>query len=268
MSESGCHSAAWIRGFFISLVVLLSACSDDDKQVTAQQQTNISNQTIPADTIQRREPSGQRPPFSQLVLNKISIDYPFSPNKDFTAFIKRISKQADNKNIKGLQNNLSPQFNCQGLSCQEGSPIAEQFENIVTSLSKQPWKDLTNIIDAKYYQQINGSVCGPANFVFNGDKQDQTTSKGWGYINGKNVRLRKQASTKAAIVTHISHSAAKQVSPNISIKNGLKWVEVQTLKGQHGFVAAKYFLPLKSKQLCYQQISGKWMISGFRASVN
>ena len=267
MRESGCHSAAWIRGFFIVFLIFLSACSDDEKQ-SATQQANTFSQNSSVNIIQRSEPKLQRPPFSQLILDKISIDYPYTPTRDFKDFIKKIRGYAQRKNIRALQNSLSPLFHCQGLSCKEGAPIAEQFETIITSLEKQPWKQLVKIIDTKYYQQINGGICGPANFIFNGDGQDKTTTKGWGYINGKSVRLRKKASIRAPIVTHISHNAVRQLSPINRAKKGMTWVEVETLKGQKGFVAEKYFLPLKSKQMCYQQMLGEWKISGFRDAIN
>ena len=268
MRDNGCHSAAWISGFFISSAIFLSACSDDENKPATPQQTNTFTQTFPTNVIQRSETTPQRPPFSQLILNKVSIDYPYTPTKDFKKFIKQISVYAHRKNIKALQNTLSPQFHCQGLTCKDGSPIAEQFKTIVTSLGKKPWKHLAKIIDTQYYQQINGSICGPANFIFNGNKQDKTATKGWGYINGKDVRLRKQASTRATVITHISHNAARQLSPINRTKQKIQWVEVETLKGQRGFVAEKYFLPLKSKQLCYQQMMGEWKISGFRDAIN
>lgn len=269
MRESGCHSAARIRGFFIIFTIFLSACSDDDKTVTSQQAMNAFTQTPPVNVIQRSIAKPQRPPFSQLIINnKISIDYPYTPTTDFKNFTRLISLYAHRKNSRALKNVLSPQFHCQGLICKEGAPIAEQFEIIISRLGKQPWKYLEKIIDTKYYQQINGSICGPANFIFNGSGQDKTATKGWGYVNGKNVRLRKQASTRATVITHISHSAVKQLSPIQRTKHKIQWVEVETLKGKKGFIAEKYFLALKSKQLCYQQMGGEWKISAFRDAIN
>ena len=268
MKDNGRHSAAWISGFFISFTILLSACSEDENKIATQQKTNTFIQLPPVDVIQRGEPKPLRPPFSQLILNKVSIDYPYTPTKDFNHFIKKIRTYAHKKNSKALQNTLSPQFHCQGLACQVGSPIAEQFRTIVTGLGKQPWTHLEKIIDTQYYQQINGNICGPANFIFNGKGQDKTATKGWGYINGKNVRLRKQANTRATVITHISHHAVKQLSPINQTKQGIQWVEVETIKGQKGFVAEKYFSPLKSKQMCYQQMMGEWKISGFRDTIH
>ncbi len=272
MSESGCQPAAWIRGIliFISSILFLSACSDDDQAVAPQTQQldRQSSQGLNSNVIQRAEIKKQHPPFSQLILGNISIDYPYSPSRDFKLFIKKISRQASLKNFLALQNNVSPLFNCTGKSCKEGYPIAEQFIAIIASLGKHPEKALKNMIDTKYYQQINGNICGPANFVFNGAEQDRTSSQGWGYINGKSVRLRKKASVRSGIITHLSHTPARQISAIMPIKKGMQWVNIETLKGQKGFVAKKYFLPLKSKQMCYQKIAGEWKISAFRDPTN
>ncbi|MCK5812674.1 MAG: hypothetical protein KAH03_00380 [Cocleimonas sp.] len=266
MSNKERHCAAWIRGFFISFALLLSSCSGKDNPATTQESTPSLPQASQAS--QASEDSKQRskrPPFSQLILKKISIDYPYTPERRFISYINKLRARIDNKNMRTMQGELSPHFICLGPACTEGLPIAQQFESLVTGLGDEYWKSLLKIVKTKHYQQVNGHICGPARANYIGENQDQVVGKNWGYINGKNVRLRKHANTKASIVSHLSHNAVKLLSTQKSKKRGRQWLEVETLKGQRGFIVKKYFLMLNPQQICYQEIAGEWKISGFRS---
>jgi hypothetical protein len=259
MNKKGCYCAAWIRGFLICVVLLLSACSDKENNIEAtQSQINSVDE-------QQKQQVSKKPPFSQLVLDKISIDYPYTPESNFIAFIRKLSARIDNKNMRGMLGELSSRFICQSPICKEGLPIDQQFDNIVKSLGAAPWESLLKIVDTKHYQQVNGHICGPASAQFTGDGRDQAVGKGWGYINATNVRLRKMPTTKSNIITHLSQDAVRLVSAKKVKKQGLQWIEVETLKGQKGFIAEKFFLILTPSQICYQQEMGEWKISGFRS---
>ena len=260
MNEIGCHRAAWIRGvFFVSLLVL-SACSDKDEQTSI---VAVEQPTIEAIPPQKHQPQVERPPFSQLIIDKLAIDYPYTPTKEFTAFIKKLSARIDNQNIRALKSDLAPVFSCQGASCEAGLPISEQFHSVVASLGSKPWEQLKEIVDTKYYQQIDGQICGPARATLISGAENMSQAN-WGYITGKKVRLRKQPSTKASIIGHLTHEAVKQTTARTITKNGIHWLEVETALGKKGFVSSKYFHQLKSKQMCYQELAGEWKISGFR----
>lgn len=264
MIDIGCHCAAWIRGIFFVSLLTLSACSEKDEtaKVAAVEQPPFNAQVV--DEI---KPFAKRPPFSQLVIDKITIDYPYTPTNDFKAFIKKLSTRIDNENIKALKAELAPVFNCKGLACESGLPISEHFHSIVASLGKNPWPKLKNIVDTKYYQLISGGVCGPARATFN-DGRDSQSQGNWGYITGKKVRLRQQPSTKSTIVTHLSHEAVQQSSTRSISKGGIHWLKIETATGKKGFVAAKYFQLMNPKQICYQDVAGEWKISGFRDNRN
>ena len=258
MNKKGCHCAARISGFFICIVLLLSACSENNTD-TAQSQTNS------ADDQQKNQQSLPKLPFNQLVLDKISIDYPYAPDNSFIAFISKLRARIDNKNMRGMLGELSSRFICQSSACKKGFPIDQQFENIVKGLGATPWDSLLAMVDTKHYQQINGHICGPASAHFTGEGRDQAVGKGWGYINATDVRLRKKPTTKSGIITHLTQDAVRLVSTKKIAKQGLQWIQVETLKGQKGFIAEKFFLMLTPPQICYQQAMGEWKISGFRA---
>jgi hypothetical protein len=135
----------------------------------------------------------------------------------------------------------------------------------MASLEGNAWKGLLKMIDTKHYQQVNGHICGPANANFTGDGREEVVGKGWGYVNGKDVRLRKRPSTRSGIVTHLTQDAVKLVSEEKIKKQGLNWMEVKTLQGKKGFIADKFFLMLTPPQICYQQGIDEWKISGFRS---
>ena len=260
MNKKGCHCAAWISGFLICIALLLSACSDKENNTdSAQSQARL------ADNQQQDQQPLRKLPFKQLLLDKISIDYPYAPDNSFTAFIRKLRARIDNKNMRGMLGELSSRFICQSPICKQGLPINQQFENIVTSLGVAPWKRLLKIIDTKHYQQINGHICGPASAHFTDDGREQVVGKGWGYINATDVRLRKKPTTKSGIITHLTQDAVRLVSAKKVKQQGLQWIEVETLKGQKGFIAEKFFLMLTPPQICFQQIMGEWKISGFRS---
>jgi hypothetical protein len=258
MNKKGCHCAARISGFFIFIVLLLSACSENNTDI-AQLQTNS------ADDQQKNQQPLRKLPFNQLVLDKISIDYPYAPDNSFTAFIRKLRARIDNKNMRGMLGELSSRFICQSSACKKGFPIDQQFENIVKGLGAAPWDSLLKMVDTKHYQQINGHICGPASAHFTGEGRDQAVGKGWGYINATDVRLRKKPTTKSSIITHLTQDAVRLISTKKVAKQGLLWIEVETLKGQKGFIAEKFFLMLTPPQICYQQVMGEWKISGFRS---
>lgn len=256
----GRNDAAWVRGFFLSiLLLLLNACSDKENIATSEEVINVSKSST-------KDPSlPTTPPFNQLILEKISIDYPYTADPSFTAFIRKLRARIDNKNMRAMFGELSPHFICQSSACQKGLPIAQQFEGIVLGLSETPWKNLLTIIDTKHYQQVNGHICGPASANFIGEGRENIVGNDWGYINAKNLRLRKQPSTRAKIITHLTYDAVRLLSTKKVKKQGLQWLEVETLTGQRGFVADKFFLMLNPPQICYQQVVGEWKISGFRS---
>ncbi len=260
MNKKGCHCAARISGFFICIVLLLSACSDNENNTDTTQPPINS-----ADNQQKNQQPLPKLPFNQLILDKISIDYPYTPDNSFTAFIRKLRARIDNKNMRGMLGELSTRFICQSSTCKKGLPINQQFENIVKSLGATPWDSLLTMVDTKHYQQINGHICGPASAQFTGEGRDQIAGKGWGYINATDVRLRKKPTTKSSIITHLTQDAVRLVSTKKIKKQGLQWIEVETLKGQRGYIAEKFFLMLTPPQICYQQIMGEWKISGFRA---
>lgn len=268
MSKNGSHCAAWISGFFIGSALLVSACSDKENTATTQgvgsTQTQTSQSTS-ANISEESTPLSRRPPFSQLILKKISIDYPYTPEPSFISYINKLRARIDNKNMRTMLGELSPHFICLGSACTEGLPIAQQFESLVLGLGDNPWKNLLKMVKTKHYQQVNGHICGPARANFTGEGRDKVAGKRWGYINAKDVRLRKRANTKAGIVTHLSHDAVRLLSVRKPNKKGQQWLEVETLKGQKGFVVDKYFLMLNPRQVCYQKIGGKWKVSGFRS---
>ncbi len=269
MNKKGRYCAAWISGFFIGSALLLSACSSDKEDNTTPSKANSSqSQVDPAIVINTSEnppPLSKRPPFSQLILKKISIDYPYTPEPSFKAYINKLRARIDNKNMHTMKSELSPHFICLGPACTAGLPIAQQFESLVKNLGNKPWQRLLKLVKTKYYQQVNGHICGPARINFIGEGRNRVAGKSWGYINAKDVRLRKQANTKATIITHLSHDAVKLLSVAKTDKRGRQWIKVETLKGQKGFVVEKYFLMLTPQQVCYQQINGEWKISGFRS---
>jgi hypothetical protein len=260
MNKKECYCAAWISGFFISTALLVvSACSDKENNTkTMQSQINSVDE-------QQKQQVSKKTPFSQLVLNKILIDYPYTPEKKFIAFIRKLSARIDNRNMRGMLGELSSRFICQSPICKEGLPIEQQFDNIVKSLGTTPWETLLKIVDTKYYQQVNGHICGPASAQFTGDGRDQVLGKDWGYINATNVRLRKMPTTKSNIITHLSQDAVRLISAKKIKRQGLQWIKVETLKGQKGFIAEKFFLMLTPPQICYRQEMGEWKISGFRS---
>ncbi len=268
MSKKGRYYAAWISGFFMGSALLLSACSDKEDNATPSETSSTPSQTNPSIVVNASEdntPLSKRPPFSQLILKKISIDYPYTPKPSFKAYINKLRARIDNKNMRTMQGELSPHFICLGSACTEGLPIAQQFESLVIDLGGKPWKHLLKLVKTKHYQQVNGHICGPARINFIGEGRDRVAGKSWGYINAKDVRLRKQANTKAGIVTHLSHDAVRLLSVRKANKRGRQWLEVETLKGQKGFIVEKYFLMLNPQQVCYQEIDGEWKISGFRS---
>ncbi|MCK5917075.1 MAG: SH3 domain-containing protein [Cocleimonas sp.] len=258
MDKKGCHCAAWISGFFICIVLLLSACSDnEDNTNTIQLNTNSENK--------KNQQPLPKLPFSQLILDKISISSPYIPDNSFTAFIRKLRARIDNQNMRGMLGELSSRFTCQSPICKKGLPINQQFENIMANISTTPWKTLLKMVNTKHFQKVNEDICGPANAQFTGDGQDQVVGKGWGYINAKDVRLRKKPTTQSAVITHLTQDAVRLVSTEIVKKQGLQWIEVETLKGERGFIAEKFFLMLSPPQICYQQIMGEWKISSFRS---
>lgn len=261
MNKKRYYHAAWISGFFMGVVLLLSACSEDQKEIT----NKTSSQVEATAASTNHQPLDSNPPFNQLVLNKISIDYPYKPSNSFNAFIKKLRARIDNKNMRAMQGELSSRFICQSPLCKQGLPIAQQFENIMANLEGDGWKSLLKMIDTKHYQQVNGHICGPAGANFTGDGREQVVGKGWGYVNGKDVRLRKNPSTRSAIVTHLTQDAVRLVSAEKIKKQGLNWMEVETLQGKKGFIADKFFLMLTPPQICYQQGIDQWKISGFRS---
>ncbi|MCK5895898.1 MAG: SH3 domain-containing protein [Cocleimonas sp.] len=256
--KKGCYSAAWISGFFISITLLFSACSDNETSV-------VQSPKETKDVTTRHQPIPSKRPFTQLILDQISIDYPYEPDNSFTAFIRKLRARIDNKNMRAMLGELSPRFICQSPLCQKGLPIAQQFEGIFVGLGEHPWKKLLKLIDTKHYQQVDGHVCGPASANFIGSGGEQVAGKNWGYINGKEVRLRQKPSTKSRVVTHLSHDVVKLTSSKKIIKKGLRWIEVETLEGKKGFIAEKFFLILTPPQLCYQRVVDEWKISGFRS---
>ncbi len=268
MNKKGSYYAAWISGFFISFVLLISACSDKENKVISQDVNLTQSQTPPPISIESQKesaPLSDRPPFSQLILKKISIDYPYNPDASFKAYINKLRARIDNKNMRTMQGELSPHFICLGSACTKGLPIAEQFESLVMGLGDKPWKQLLKIVDTKYYQQVNGHICGPARTNFIGEGREKVAGKSWGYINAKDLRLRKRPTTRSAIVTYLTHDAVKLLSKQKPRKKGKQWLEVETLQGQKGFIVEKYFLRLNPQQLCYQKVAGEWKISGFRS---
>ncbi|MCK5810266.1 MAG: SH3 domain-containing protein [Cocleimonas sp.] len=260
MKKKGCHCAARICGFFVCVLLLLSACSSDESNLD-----NAPSQITPADTQQKNQPPLKKQPFNQLILNKISIDYPYTPDNSFTAFIRKLRARIDNKNMRGMLGELSSRFICQSAICKKGLPIDQQFENIVNSFGATSWDSLLKMADTKHYQQINGHICGPASAQFTGEGRKQAVGVGWGYINAADVRLRKKPTTKSSVITHLTQDAVRLISTNKIEKQGLQWIEIETLKGQKGFIAEKFFLMLTPPQLCYQQVMGEWKISGFRS---
>lgn len=266
MSNKGSHRAAWIRGLFISSTLLLTACSDKENNTTIQQEISSAFHTNQAkNTSENNTQVTKRPPFSQLILKKISIDYPYTLEPSFISYINKLRARIDNKNMRTMQGELSPHFICLGPACTEGLPIAQQFESLVTGLGDKYWGDLLKMVKTKYYQRVNGHICGPARANFIGEGKNQVEGKNWGYINGKDVRLRKQPNTKARIVDHLTHDAVKLLSKPKSKKKMRQWLEVETLKGNKGFIVKKYFLMLNPQQICYQEIADEWKISGFRS---
>jgi hypothetical protein len=260
------HCATWICGFFISSTLLLSACSDKENNATTQEAIPSLPQTNQAEKNSKNNTQAtKRPPFSQLILKKISIDYPYTPEASFISYINKLRARIDNKNMRTMQGELSPYFICLGPSCTKGLPIAQQFKSLVTGLGDNYWDNLLKIVKTKYYQQVNGHICGPARANFIGEGRNQVAGKNWGYINGKNVRLRKHPNTKARIVEHLTHDAVKLLSIPESKKKGQQWLEIETLKGKKGFIVKKYFLMLNPQQICYQKITEGWKISGFRS---
>ncbi len=269
MNKKGRYYAAWISGFFIASALLLSACSSDkEDNATLAETSSTQPQTNPAIIVNASEntpPLSERPPFSQLILKKISIDYPYTPEPSFKAYINKLRARIDNKNMRTMQGELSPNFICLGPACTEGLPIAQQFESLVKNLGDKPWQRLLKLVKTKHYQQVNGHICGPARINFIGEGRDRVAGKSWGYINAKDVRLRKQANIKARIITHLSHDAVRLLSVSKVDKRGRQWIKVETLKGEKGFIVEKYFLMLNPQQVCYQKIEGEWKISGFRS---
>lgn len=167
--------------------------------------------------------------------------------------------------MRGMLGELSSRFICQSAICKKGLPIDQQFENIVNSFGATSWDSLLKMADTKHYQQINGHICGPASAQFTGEGRKQAVGVGWGYINAADVRLRKKPTTKSSVITHLTQDAVRLISTNKIEKQGLQWIEIETLKGQKGFIAEKFFLMLTPPQLCYQQVMGEWKISGFRS---
>jgi len=260
MYKKGYYRVAWISGFFMG-ILLLSACSDEAEKVTTTASSQVSSTARSAN----EQPLDSNPPFNQLVLNKISIDYPYKPSNSFKAFIKKLRARIDNKNMRAMQGELSPRFICQSPICKQGLPIAQQFENIMANLEGSAWKSLLKMINTKHYQQVDGHICGPASANFTGEGRENVVGKGWGYVNGKDVRLRKKPSTRSSIVTHLTQDAVRLVSEEKIKKQGLNWMEVETLQGEKGFIADKFFLMLTPPQICYQQAVDEWKISGFRS---
>ena len=268
MNKKGSYYAAWISGFFIHLVLLISACSDKENNINSQS-TNLTqsqaSSPVSIKSFKKTTALSDHPPFSQLILKKISIDYPYNPDASFKAYINKLRARIDNKNMRTMQGELSPHFICLGSACTKGLPIAEQFESLVMGLGDKPWRELLKIVNTKYYQQVNGHVCGPARINFIGEGREKVAGKSWGYINAKDLRLRKRPSTKSPIVTYLTHDAVRLLSKQQSRKKAKQWVEVETLQGQRGFIVEKYFLKLNPRQLCYQKIADEWKISGFRS---
>lgn len=266
MFEIGCHYAAWIRGSFILLLfVFFSACSDEQDPVVAQKNallTTTNNQLLAQ--ISATPSKNKKRPFSQLLLDNMAVDYPYTPDDSFRAFIRKLSVRIDNKNSKALSSELSPRFSCQSSSCEEGLPITEQFLHLIKSLGQQRWKHLLGLIQTDYYQYVDDHICGPAKIIFRGDKAGRLEEKNWAYVKGKNVRLRQRANKKSKIVAHLSYDAVKLLSPNIIKRQGIPWVEVETLTEQEGFISKQYLLTLSPQQVCYQEMEGEWKISAFR----
>ena len=176
MSNKGSHCAAWIRGFFISSMLLLSSCSDKENNATTQEAilspSQINTPSEPqTNTSKNNIPISKRPPFSQLILKKISIDYPYTPDASFTSYINKLRARIDNKNMRTMQGELSPHFICLGSACADGLPIAQQFESLVTGLGDRYWDSLLTMVKTKYYQQVNGHICGPARANFIGQSK-------------------------------------------------------------------------------------------------
>jgi len=193
-----------------------------------------------------------------------------SKDKEFYLFISEFKKDVKSKNIDSLKKSISPDISW---SFGDNEGIKGFLKN--WKLDKKPkdslfWDEIEKVLSlgSAFYNEEKTSHAFPYLFVTFPADYDQFE---FAALTGKKINIRKEASSKSAVIEILDYEIVKPVaSPEPRKKetvSGLRgeWIEVTTASGKTGFVFSRYIHSSIGYRAIFEKKGKTWMLTAFIA---
>ncbi len=189
-------------------------------------------------------------------------------DKEFSMFIEKFKKDLKNRNIESLKKSISTDISW-GFGDNDG--IKGFLKN--WKLDKNPknslfWDEIEKVLSlgSAFYNEEKTSHAFPYLFVTFPADYDQFE---FAALTGKKINIRKEASSKSAVIETLDYEIVKPVpSPEPRKKetvNGFRgeWVEVTTASGKTGYVFSRYIHSSIGYRAIFEKKGKTWMMTAF-----
>lgn len=221
-----------------------------------------------------------KPPF------KVRFHDLYTPTPDFQAFMNTLRQAAEKRDSKTLYGTVANNYYYArdfGGTFDAKASAVQNFKNTFNFAADgdYAWNSLEEQLAASKFQRIDGSICGEAEADPVGNVTNDDYWFEWVYINGENVRVRKQPSLESPVVANLSLVTVKALKavPGELVKLSKRkaiyiddayvpnpdkyWIKIDTLTGKQGYVHSSFVSGFLHPKLCYKQVAGKWKIAGY-----
>lgn len=189
-------------------------------------------------------------------------------DKEFSLFITKFKKDVKSKNIESLKKSISTDISW---SFGDNEGIKGFLKN--WKLDKNPknslfWNEIEKVLSlgSAFYNEEKTSHAFPYLFVTFPADYDQFE---FAALTGKKINIRKEASSKSAVIETLDYEIVKPVaSPEPRKKETVSgfrgdWVEVTTASGKSGYVFSRYIHSSIGYRAIFEKKGKTWMMTAF-----